>query len=128
MPIVCVLNLFNLLPRLSDELVTTVALNTILETIAGDPEKICSTMKGPDGFLRFVGLENGRFAEILSRKEQCILRNERQHPSSDRTRLVERRSKHTHVLLSSDKQVERKSSKAFRILADIADQRQCTPA
>lgn len=74
-PIVAPLNIFKLLPRLLNEPVATVPLDTIFETMAGDPEEICPAMKCPDGFFRFVGLENGGFAEVLSRKEQGILRN-----------------------------------------------------
>jgi len=77
-PILRCLNIFKLLPCLLDELVVIISLNIFFETMAGDPEEIRPAMKGPDGFLRFVGLENGGLAEILSRKEQGILQNERQ--------------------------------------------------
>jgi hypothetical protein len=76
MPIVRLLDFFKLFPRILHELVAIVPLNTIFETVAGGPEEICPAMKGPDGFLRFVGLENGRLAKVLSRKEQGILQNE----------------------------------------------------
>lgn len=75
MPIVRLLNIFKLFPCHLDKSVATVPLNTIFETMAGDPEEICPAMKGPDGFFRFVWLENGGFAEVLSGKEQGILQN-----------------------------------------------------
>ena len=74
-PIMRLLNIFKLLPRLLNELMATVPFNTIFETVAGEPEEICPAIKGPDGFFRFVRLENGGFAEVLSREEQGILRN-----------------------------------------------------
>jgi hypothetical protein len=72
----CCLNIFKLLPRLLDELVATVPLNIIFESMTGEPKEICPAMKGPDGFFGFVGFENSGLAEVLSRKEQSILRNE----------------------------------------------------
>jgi hypothetical protein len=77
-PIVHPLDIFNLLPRLLNELMATVSLDTIFEAVAGDPEQIRPAMKGPNGFLRLVRLKNGRFAEVLSREEQGVLQNERQ--------------------------------------------------
>lgn len=78
MPIMRRFNLFNLLPRLLDELVANVPLDIGFEAMTGDPKEICPAMKGPDRFLRFVGLENGGLTEVLPWEEQGILRSERQ--------------------------------------------------
>src|SRR5258706_7238431 len=75
-PIMRRFNLFNLLPRLLDELVANVPLNTGFEAMTGDPKEICPAMKSPDRFLRFVGLKNSGLAEILPWEEQGILRSE----------------------------------------------------
>ena len=85
-------NLLKLLPRLLDKPVATVPLNTGFEAMTCDPKEICPAIKGPDRFFRFVGLENGGLAEVLSWKEQGILRNERQCriPIND---VMKRRSK-----------------------------------